>query len=158
MIQTFSGGASLNLGNTNFGPYFVQNVSGATQGILAPPDVLDTNTLVINAAAGTTIPLHIFVTAQNVNVDPNVNPQSITSSFDNVGLAAGWNAIEQTYVDPNNGVLFGGTTVFAQFLGPSTGFDETTIINSEGSSVMSFTAQYTINPNGLGGHRGRLED
>ena len=74
VIQTFSGGASLNLGNTNFGPYFVQNVSGATQGILAPPDVLDTNTLVINAAAGTTVPLHILVTAQNVNVDPSVDP------------------------------------------------------------------------------------
>jgi MYXO-CTERM domain-containing protein len=59
--------------------------------------------------------------------------------------------IEQTYDDPNNGVLFGGTMVFAQFLGPSTGFDETTIINSEGSSVMSFTAQYTISPNGFGG-------
>ena len=111
-IQTFSGGASLNLGNVNVGPYFVQNVSGATQGVLAWPDVLDSNTLVINAAAGTTTPLHIFVTAQGVNVDPNVNPQYVTSSFDNVGLAAGWSVIEQTYDDPNNGPTLGGTGFF----------------------------------------------
>src|SRR5262249_45919037 len=144
-------GPAANLGPITIGGYTIQDVTAATQGALVAPDVLDTNTLVTNAAPGTTDVLHIFVTGQNVAIDPSVSPQPVLSSFDNVGLMLGWSVIEQTYVDPNNAILFGETLAFVQFNTPEAATHVPNVFLTEGSSLASFTAQYSIGPNGIGG-------
>src|SRR5262249_9202401 len=56
-----------------------------------------------------------------------------------------------TYVDPNNAILFGETLAFVQFNTPEAATHVPNVFLTEGSSLASFTAQYSIGPNGIGG-------
>ena len=89
------------------------------------------------------------MTAQNLNLS---RLQTITSSFNNVGLAVGWDATTDSTGFSQNNTLFSGGGSLASFTnGPSTAADFVSLNVDVGTGPVSFTALYLIRPNGFAG-------
>jgi len=132
------------------GPFIVQQATGSTQPFVVPPDVLDTNTLDVVNTTATNVAFHIFVSAKDVPVS---GLQTITSSFDSVGLTSGWTVTETSFIGNANQFFFVGglgtqlaTDTFNGVAG-SGAFINT--VNLGAGPFNSFNVEYTINTNGI---------
>jgi len=130
------------------GPFTVQQATGSTRPFVVAPDVLDSNTLDVVNNTATNVVFHIFVSTTDVPVN---GLQTITSSFDSVGLTPGWTVTEQSFVGNGNcsfecgtGPLLASTT-FNGVAG-STVFNNTVDLGV--FPFNSFNVEYTINTNG----------
>jgi hypothetical protein len=82
----------------NFGAFTANQITATGRPVTPLPDILGTTSLNIASGPGT---LRVFVTSQH-NTDVG---SSWTSTFTSNALPAGWQVIEQTFIDPGDGLF-----------------------------------------------------
>jgi hypothetical protein len=140
---------NLNINSQSFGPLFDLNTVTINAGpsFLAPPAILNTNTLDVNQTVAGSHTLVLDITAQNLTGTGALT--SLLSEFSVTGLTTGWSAKEQTLID---GVVQATTpTIFAN----SSSADVTTAALL--TNPFSAEAVYTINSNGIGEFNGGID-
>jgi hypothetical protein len=137
-----SGNGSAQIGNLPYGTFTSNTVDGTGRPILPLPDILDSSSLnVTSDGAGV---LRVYVTSQNNTDVSNV----WLSSFTTNRLTAGWSVMEQTFLDPNNG-LFTTAIALGSAVFNSIGTSAAAVIAASGGNY-SVTHLYTIVATGVG--------
>jgi hypothetical protein len=141
-VATGNGLAQLN--STPFGSFSSITVSGHGESTLTPPDILFTDT--INTATSSGGTLEIFVTDQGLT-SPN-GVITFGSSFTVNTLPNGWTVMEQTLIDPANGLYTGSPLSAFNF--SSIGTNSQATAASTGPTPYSVTELFTVRASGAG--------
>lgn len=127
----------------SFGTFSNVVVDGQGQSMLTAPDVLFANTINTATSAGGT--LEIFVTDQGLTSPSGFLPAF--SSFTVNTLPAGWTVVEETFLDPNNGLYGGNPLSMASFSAIGTNAQTTTTTTG---SMYSVTELFRVTATGAG--------
>jgi hypothetical protein len=138
----------LDVSNVAFGTVFNNNsLTINSAGALAPPGVLDTNTINVDAATGGNHSLVIDIMASGLT--GTTAARNFLSEFSVTGLTAGWMVTEQTFL---NGTPLASTPVITA---NSSSLD----VNTLALETNPFTAEvrYTINSDVAGQFNGGID-
>jgi hypothetical protein len=145
---TTSANGTLDVSDVSFGTvYNLNSLSINTQTFLAPPGILNTNTLNVDQSTGGTHQLIIDILGQNL-VGPG-SLQALLSEFSVTGLTTGWNAQEQTFI---NGTLLSDTGVFT-----ANSASADVVASAFVTNPFTAEARYTINSVGIGQFNGGID-
>jgi hypothetical protein len=140
---------TLSIVNQAFGPDFnLNSLDINDQNFLAPPGVLDTNTINVDQTVGGSHQLVIDIAATGLTLGSG-GLQAFLSEFSVTGLTNGWSAQESTTI---NGVLLSSTPLF-------TANSASADINGSALIGSTFTADvhYLINSVGTGQFNGGID-
>jgi hypothetical protein len=144
-----SANGTLNLNNQAFGGFNLNTVSINDQNFLAPPGVLNTNTLDVAQTLTGSHTLLIDIAATGQSLGNTTHLQNFLSEFSVTGLTPGWTVQEQTTINGNQlsiTPVFGGTSA---------------AVDVAGSAIIgpTFTADvhYIIKTNGPGQFNGGID-
>ena len=140
--------ATLDVNNQAFGPDFNLNtLTINSQGSIAAPGVLSTNTFDVNQTIGGTHTLMLDILATGL-MGPNALT-NLLSTFSVSGLPAGWSVTEETLI---NGSLLATTPLFSGVSDSASAIDAAFLGNPFSAEVI-----YTVNSVGTGNFNGGID-
>ena len=121
--------------------YTVDTFTGATQGALTPPFVLQGNTITISSS-GSTDPLHLTVLGLGITGQAGLS--ALASGFDVTGISANWRITESTDIN--------GTTISTHtFNGPLSNGSDSEFAGFNLPAIYNASLHFDIFSNGVAG-------